>query len=91
MVVERKGAAGVNLDVVTWTTLVDGFVKKGDMTSAQQEVERMVAARAAERGHVQHAGGWLGEEGRHGERATSSGAHGGRGREAKRGDVQHAA
>ena len=29
---------------MTWTTLVDGWMKKGDMASAQQVVERMGAA-----------------------------------------------
>jgi pentatricopeptide repeat protein len=42
--VERMGAAGVKPNVVTWNTLVDAFVKKFDMASAQQVVQRMGAA-----------------------------------------------
>jgi pentatricopeptide repeat protein len=38
------GGRGREPDVVTWTTLVDGWMKKGDMASAQQVVERMGAA-----------------------------------------------
>ncbi len=39
-VVACTGAAGVKPDAVKWTTLVDGWVQKGDMARAQQVVER---------------------------------------------------
>ncbi len=44
-VLERMGAAGVEPNVVTWSTLVVSWAnKKGDMVRAQDVAERMEAA-----------------------------------------------